>query len=111
MRLTRTRPSEHLVIWHVVRLDLGDLDEPTRLEIEAALAGLAHLDVVSFLRSGRDVEDPSVTGLVVGLADEAALAAYRDHPDHLPVVRRIRELGVPVSRLDIASDDDATVLA
>lgn len=99
------------MIWHVVSFDLGDLDEPTRLEVETALADLAHLDVVSFLRSGRDVEAPSVTGLVVGLADEAALAAYRDHPDHLPVVRRIRELGVPVSRLDIATDDDPAVLA
>jgi hypothetical protein len=99
------------VIWHVVRFDLGDLDGSTRLEVEAALADLVHLDVVSFLRSGRDVEDPSVTGLIVGLADEAALAAYRDHPDHLPVVRRIRELGVPVSRLDIATDDDPAVLA
>lgn len=99
------------MIWHVVRFELGELDEPTRLEVEAALAELAHLDVVAFLRVGRDVEDPSVTGLVVGLADQTALAAYRDHPDHLPVVRRIRELGVPVTRLDIASDDDPTVLA
>jgi hypothetical protein len=100
-----------VVIWHVVRFELGNLDEPTRVEVEAALADLVHLDVVSFLRTGRDVDDPSVTGLIVGLADEAALAAYRDHPDHLPVVRRIRELGVPTTRLDIASDDDPAVLA
>jgi hypothetical protein len=99
------------VIWHVVRFELGGLDDPTRREVEAGLAGLADLDVVAFLRTSRDVEDPDVTGLVVGLADEAALAAYRDHPDHLPVVRRVRELGVPVTRLDLATDDDPTVLA
>jgi hypothetical protein len=100
-----------VVIWHVVRFDLGELDEATRVEVEAALADLVHLDVVSFLRTGRDVDDPAVTGLLVGLADEAALATYRDHPDHLPVVRRIRELGVPTTRLDIASDDDPAILA
>lgn len=99
------------MIWHVVRFELGGLDEPTRREVEAALADLAHLDVVAFLRTGRDVEDPDVTGLVVGLADEHALAAYREHPDHLPVVRRIRELGVRVTRLDLATDDDPSVLA
>jgi hypothetical protein len=100
-----------VVIWHVVRFELGDLDEQTRREVETALADLVHLDVVSFLRTGRDVDDPAVTGLMVGLADEAALAAYRDHPDHLPFIDRIRELGVPVTRLDIASDDDPSILA
>jgi hypothetical protein len=98
------------VIWHVVRFELGTLDEAVRTEVEDQLAALADLDVVAFLRVGRDVEDPDVTGLIVGLADEEALAAYRDHPDHLPVVRRIGELGVPRVRLDIVSDDDPTVL-
>ena len=99
------------MIWHVVRFEFGDLDESTRVEVETALADLVHLDVVEFLRTGRDVDEPAVTGLIVGLADEDALAAYREHPDHLPVVRRIRELGVPTARLDVASDDDPTVLA
>jgi hypothetical protein len=98
------------LIWHVVRFELGRLDEDVRTDVEAQLAALAGIDVVSFLRVGRDVEDPDVTGLIVGLADEAALAAYRDHPDHQPVVRRIAELDVPRTRLDIASEDDPAVL-
>jgi hypothetical protein len=99
------------VIWHVVRFELASLSEEDRSDIEGRLAALADLDVVSFLRVGRDIEDPAVTGLVVGLADEAALAAYRVHPDHQPVVQRITELGVPRVRLDIVSDDDPAVLA
>jgi hypothetical protein len=99
------------VIWHVVRFELGGLSDEDRDDVEAQLAALADLDVVAFLRVGRDVEDAAVTGLLVGLADEAALAAYRDHPDHQPVVRRIAELGVPRVRLDIVSDDDPAVLA
>lgn len=94
------------MIWHVVRFELGGLSEEIRTEVEGELAALADLDVVSFLRVGRDLEDPAVTGLVVGLADADALTAYREHPDHLPVVQRIAELGVPRVRLDIESDDD-----
>lgn len=99
------------MIWHVVRFEFGSLSEDVRAEVESQLAALADLDVVSFLRVGRDLEDPDVTGLIVGLADEAALAAYREHPDHVPVVQRIAELDVPRVRLDIVSDDDPAVLA
>lgn len=99
------------MIWHVVRFELGALAEDVREEVEAQMAALADLDVVSFLRVGRDVRDPAVTGLIVGLADEAALAAYRDHPDHQPVVRRVQELDVPRTALDIATDDDPAALA
>lgn len=99
------------MIWHVVRFELGSLSEEVRTDVEAQLAALADLDVVSFLRVGRDIVDPSVTGLVVGLADEAALEAYRVHPDHQPVVQRITELEVPRVRLDIVSDDDPAVFA
>jgi hypothetical protein len=99
------------VIWHVVRFELGQLSEEDRTELEDQLAALADLDVVTFLRVGRDLEDPAVTGLVVGLADVEALAAYRDHPDHQPVVRRVAELGVPRVRLDIESDDDPGAFA
>lgn len=99
------------MIWHVVRFELGELTDEVRSEVEAELAALADLDVVSFLRVGRDLEDPAVTGLVVGLADADALAAYREHPGHLPVVQRIAELGVPRVRLDIESDDDPGLFA
>lgn len=99
------------MIWHAVRLDLGAVDARTREEVEAELAALSGLDVVEFLRVGRDVAQPNVTGLLVGLADDAALAAYREHPDHQPVVQRLRDLGVPTTRFDIVSADDPARLA
>jgi hypothetical protein len=89
------------MLWHAVRLELGELDDEVRSSLEVDLAGLAELDVVEVLHVGRDIVDPTVTGLLVGLADEDALAVYRDHPDHRPVVQRLRELGVPLSRFDI----------
>jgi hypothetical protein len=43
-----------------------------------------------------------------GIDDDVreALEAYRVHPDHLPVVARVRELGIGTVRLDVATDDD-----
>lgn len=99
------------MLLHAVRFDCSGLAAEVRDEVEAALAGLVDLDVVRGLRLGRDVVDPHVTGLLVALDDEAALDVYREHPDHLPVVARIRELGVPMTRFDIVTDDDPTVLA
>lgn len=98
------------MIWHIVRFDLGGVDEATRADIEASLAGLAALDEVAWLRVARDLEEPAVTGLITAFADADALAAYRVHPDHVPVVAHIRELGVPAVRFDIATDDDPSAL-
>jgi hypothetical protein len=99
------------VIWHSVRFDFSTTDAAVRDEIETELAALAALDVVDGLRIGRDIVDSGVTGLLVVLADDEALATYRDHPDHAPVVERIRDLGVGVTRFDIVTDDVRTVLA
>lgn len=98
------------MIWHVVRFDCTDLDESTRRELESALAGLAALDEVAWLRVARDVEEPTVTGLLTVFADVDALTRYRVHPEHLPVVERIRSLGLPTVRLDIATDDEPSDL-
>lgn len=98
------------MIWHIVRFDLGGVDPEVRAELEAALAGLDAIEEVAWLRVARDVEDPAVTGLITVFADHAALERYRVHPDHLPVVERLRALGVPAARLDIATDDDPTAL-
>ena len=95
------------MIWHVVRLDLSGLDPGTRGDLEEALAGLAELDEVAWLRVGRDLDDPGVTGLLTAFESAADLAAYRVHPRHVPVFRRLRELDVPVVRLDLATDDAA----
>jgi hypothetical protein len=58
----------------------------------------------------RDVEDPSVTGLITVFTDHDALERYRVHPDHVPVVQRMRGLAIPAVRIDIATDDDPTTL-
>lgn len=94
------------MIWHIVRFDLAEVDETTRQEIESSLAGLAAIDEVAWLRVARDVEEPTITGLLTVFADADALTRYRVHPEHVPVVERIRSLGIPAMRLDIATDDD-----
>lgn len=99
------------MIWHVVRFDCSAVDEDTRREVEEALRGLAALDEVAWLRVARDIEDPGVTALISGFADVDALARYRVHPDHVPVVERIRSLGITAVRFDVATDDDPDVLA
>lgn len=99
------------MLWHIVRFDCGHLDDADRDDLEARLRGLVDLDVVRGLRLARDVDDPAITGLLVALDDQDALAIYRDHPDHLPVVARVRELGVGATRLDVLTDDDPGVLA
>ncbi len=94
------------MIWHVVRFDCSEVEEGTRREVEASLAALADLEEVAWLRVARDVEEPTVTGLLTVFTDADALARYRVHPEHVPVVERIRALGIPTVRLDIATDDD-----
>jgi len=89
------------VIWHIVRFDLSSLDEPTRIEIERDLADLVRLDVVAWLEVARDLDTPGITGLLSLFASYEDLEAYRVHPQHVPVVERIRELGIPVTRLDV----------
>jgi hypothetical protein len=94
------------VIWHVVRFDFRGIDDGVREELEADLLALDRLDEVAWLRVARDVDEPAVTGLLTGFGDREALEAYRVHPDHLPVVARVRELGIGTVRLDVATDDD-----
>jgi heme-degrading monooxygenase HmoA len=98
------------VIWHIVRFDMTHLDETVRREVEASLEGMDGLDEVRWLRVARDVEDPGVTGLLTVFDDVDALARYRVHPDHVPVVDRVRDLGIGATRLDLATDDDAADL-
>lgn len=98
------------MIWHIVRFDMGAVDEVTRASIEDDLVGLTALDDVAWLRVARDVDDPAMTGLMTAFADHDALERYRVHPEHLPVVQRVRDLGIPSVRLDIATDDDPATL-
>jgi quinol monooxygenase YgiN len=98
------------VIWHVVRLDFTGVDEADRADVESALQALDSIDEVAWLRVGRDLEDPTVTGLLTVFADPAALETYRTHPDHLPVVERIRALQVTTARFDVTTDDAVDAL-
>lgn len=99
------------MLWHIVRFDCAHLGDEDRDDLEARLAALTDLDVVRGLRVARDVDEPTVTGLLVALDDEAALVRYREHPEHQPVIARVRELGVTAVRLDVVTDDDPSVLA
>ncbi|MFP4310843.1 MAG: Dabb family protein [Nitriliruptoraceae bacterium] len=98
------------MIWHVVRLDCSGIAEEERRDLEASLAALARLEDVAWLRVARDVEDPNVTGLLTVFTDADALTRYRVHPEHVPVVERIRALGIPTVRLDVATDDEVADL-
>jgi len=99
------------VLWHIVRFRFpADVDPAARADLEARLAGLDAIDEVRFVRVGRDLDDPQVTGLLTGFADEAALAVYRDHPEHVPVVARARELCEDIVRLDVVTDDPPDAL-
>lgn len=99
------------MIWHIVRFDFAGVDDAVRDDLERRLRGLDDLDCVGFLRLGRDLDQPSVTGLLTGFADAGELDVYRTHPDHLPVVDAIRAAGVGVSRVDVETDDAVEVLA
>lgn len=99
------------MLWHIVRFDCHELGEDDRVDLERRLDALRDLEVVRGLRVARDVDEAGVTGLLVALDDEAALATYREHPDHQPVLARVRELAVPATRLDVVTPDDPTVLA
>ena len=99
------------MIWHIVRFDFAGIGDDVRTDLEAQLRGLSSLDCVGFLRLGRDLDQPTVTGLLTGFADAGELDAYRTHPDHLPVVDASRDAGVAVTRVDVETGDDLAVLA
>lgn len=92
------------MIWHIVRFDCRALEPAVRDDLAARLAALEALDCVTWLRVGPDIDDPAVIGLLSAFEDLEALETYRVHPDHLPVVARVKELGIPVERLDVDAD-------
>ena len=98
------------MIVHSVRIDCSGVSEDDRRELEQGIAALASLDVVAWLRVGRDIAEPHVTGLLTVHEDAAALEAYRVHPDHQPTLARLKRLGVGVTRFDIETDDDPSRL-
>lgn len=99
------------MIWHIVRCDFSSVDPAAREDLEAQLRALAAIDEVAWLRVGRDIADDDVTGLLTAFATSDDLERYRVHPDHTPVVARLRDAGVGLSRLDVETGDDPTTLA
>lgn len=101
------------MLWHIVRFTFAeDTDSTDREQLEEALRGLADaIGEVRLLRVARDVDDERVTGLITGFDDADALAAYREHPDHVPVVARARELCADITRLDVVTHDPVDALA
>jgi hypothetical protein len=100
------------VLWHIVRFRFRpDVDQADREALARSMAGLADtIDELRLVRVAPSVDEPDVLGLITGLDDADALAAYRDHPDHLPVVARARELCEEIVRLDVVTDDPADAL-
>lgn len=99
------------MLWHIVRFRFpDDTDSAEREQFEADLAGLDAISAVRLVRVARDVDDPQVTGLITGFDDVDALAVYRDHPDHVPVVERARQLCESITRLDLPTGDDPAAL-
>ena len=100
------------MLWHIVRFRFPDGTDPADREaLERDLAGLDQIEEVRLVRVARDLDDPQVTGLITGFADVEALEVYRDHPDHVPVVQRARELCESVTRLDMVTGDAPDALA
>lgn len=98
------------MIWHLVRFDFSGTDDATRRRLEDRLADLAAIEEVAWLRVGRDLSEPGITGLITVFHSREDLESYRTHPEHVPVVEAIREAGVATTRVDLETRDHASSL-
>lgn len=91
------------MLWHIVRFRFPPtVDDATRRALEEDLERLDDvIDEVVWLAVARDIDEPGVTGLLTVFADERALAVYRGHPAHTPIVERARALCDEIVRLDV----------
>jgi hypothetical protein len=106
------RAEEAPVLWHIVKARFAEgVAEADREAWEQSVIALVdRIPEIRLLRLARSVDEADVTGLITGFDDEHGLAVYRDHPDHRPVVARMRGLCSEVVRLDIVTDDPTTAL-
>lgn len=95
------------MLWHIVKFIFpADVDEDARQAAEEGVRGLPDaIEEIAFCRFGRSIAEPHESAVVVGFADEAAMAAYNAHPAHVPVAERIDALCERVERVDIITDD------
>ena len=84
---------------------LADDSAPEAEELLAALEGLPErIDEIRGLMIGRLINESGKHqfALTVDLDDTDSLARYRDHPDHVPVVDRLRALASDIVVADIS---------
>jgi Stress responsive A/B Barrel Domain len=87
-------------VYHVVLFTLREGDRAQLEPLLDDLRMLERLPMVQLLICGRAATGSRYdAGLVVKVAAWADLQAYREHPDHLPVVERLRTLA---ATLDVA---------
>lgn len=91
-------------LYHVVTFAVHDSEKEQLDDLIHELQGLAALPMVTRLACGRNCTASEYdAALVVELAGEAELEAYRAHPKHVPVAARLRRL----SRLLAVADFNA----
>lgn len=100
------------MLWHIVKFRFAETTGiGEQEELAMALTGLIEeIPELRILRVAPSIDEPDVLALLSGFDDEAGLAVYRDHPAHLPVVARARELCTEVVRLDFVTGDPVDAL-
>ncbi|MFN8215544.1 MAG: Dabb family protein [Solirubrobacterales bacterium] len=79
----------HVVVWSMAEEHGGELDA-LLAELRALPAAIEEIEALS---AGRLLNESELeAALCVDVADAAALARYRDHPAHQPVLERLRGL-------------------
>jgi hypothetical protein len=93
------------VLWHIVKFRFRpEVSQADRTDLAEQLRALAeHIGELRALHVAPSIDEGDVLGLVTQLDDADALAVYRDHPAHLPVAARARELCAEIVRLDMLS--------
>jgi hypothetical protein len=77
------------------------MEDGRREELDDLLADLRELpgkvEEIAALSAGRLLNESSLdAALCVDVSDADALQRYRDHPEHQPVVRRLREVALEI---------------
>jgi hypothetical protein len=92
------------VIRHIV---VFSIDEGRDAALEQLIEDVhrlpAEIAEISAIACGRPLNATAFdAALTVDVPDEAALAAYREHPAHQPVLQRLREIASQLVVADIA---------
>ena len=96
------------MFWHVVKFRFAaDVTDEQREQCENGVRGMpAEIPLIKFLRLEHSVDEPDVTGLVMGFDDQDGFRAYQEHPLHIPVAHAIDDACSDVVRVDFVTDDD-----